>query len=178
MHLRNTSQHYGIITKILHALIAICFITQIVLGYVMGYITNKPLRYQLYGIHKSIGFSLLIIAILFVLWRLCNTLPSKPKHLQTWEIKLSKCVQFLLYCGVLIMPMSGWLMSSFGGYKVSFWGWFYVTAPVAVNKGLSGFFDDVHVFTAYCVAGLIGLHILCVLKHALIYKHNILLRMF
>lgn len=178
MHFRNTTEHYGLITKLLHALIALCFIAQIVLGYVMGDIVEKATSYQLYGIHKSIGFSLLLIGLVFVFWRGINDIPKKPAHLHTWERQLSKWVQLLLYCGIIIMPLSGWLMSSYGGHPVNFWGWVNVAAPVRVHKHLASFCADVHVVTSFCVAGLIGLHLLGVLKHLLVDKHNILRRMF
>jgi cytochrome b561 len=175
--LKNSAANYGIITKLLHWLIALCIAAQILLGFFMDDIANKALRGQAYFIHKSLGLTLLFLAVLFVLWRCFNRKPAWPAHMPQWERFAARTVHFLLYATILVMPLSGWLMSSAAGYPPSFWGWFTVAAPIETSKALSHFFNQIHSVTAWTLSGLIGIHVVAALKHFFIDKDGVLQKM-
>jgi cytochrome b561 len=171
MQWRNSENKFGLVTRSLHVLIALTIIGQIVLGFFM----NAPI---LYFIHKSLGLTLLFLAVLFVIWLCIDRHPGYPKMMPTWE-KLAAIVErYLLVIFILVMPISGWMMSSAAGRAPSFWGWFTLNAPVPLSKNLAGFMSDIHTISAWILAGLIAIHILAALKHALLDKDGILRRMF
>lgn len=174
--LKNSNQRYGLITRCLHWLIALTIITQIIIAIVMENI-NGPLTRDLYSVHKSLGLTLLLLGVLFVVWRFFNKRPALPNGLPLWQRYAANLVQFSLYCLILIMPLSGWFMSTAAGYAPSFWGWFTVAAPIEHSKAVASFFGSVHEVCAWALGVLIIIHILAVLKHVLINKDGVLKQM-
>ena len=174
--LTNSSNRYGLITRCLHWLIALTIITQIVIAIVMENISGAIVR-ELYSVHKSLGLTLLLLGVLFVVWRLFNQRPALPTAIPVWQRYAANFVQTSLYLLVLIMPLSGWFMSTAAGYAPSFWGWFTLAAPVAHSKTLAHFFGSVHEVCAWIMGILIIIHTLAALKHALISKDGVFKQM-
>lgn len=178
MQIRNTKNNYGIITKILHLMISVFFIIQFILVYLREYITDtNPLNLQLILLHKSIGFSLLFIGLLFIIWRFLNIKPIFPKSMARWEIILATATHHTLYLTILLMPLTGTLMSLLGGKPIK---WFGFTVPLEfeTNKPIADFLYNSHVLISYLLIGLITLHIVGALKHYFIDKNKILQRIF
>ena len=172
----NSNQRYGLIMRFLHWLIALTIITQIIIAITMENITGSIVR-DLYSVHKSLGLTLLLLGILFVVCRIFNKRPALPNTIPAWQRYAANIVQFCLYCLILIMPLSGWFMSSAAGYPPSFWGWFTVAAPLEQSKAIADFFGSVHEVCAWIMGALIIIHILAALKHALINKDGVLKQM-
>jgi cytochrome b561 len=173
---QNASQRYGLIMRLLHWLIALTIITQIIIAIAMENITGPIVR-DLYFVHKSLGLTLLSLGTLFVAWRVFNKSPALSNPIPIWQRYAANIVHFLLYCLILIMPLSGWLMSSAAGYPPSFWGWFTVAAPLEQSQTVADFFGSVHEVCAWIMSALIIIHILAALKHALINKDDVLKQM-
>lgn len=172
----HTIQRYTAFTRLLHWLIALIIIGQIILAIVMENI-SAPIVRSLYSVHKSLGLTLLVLGIVFVIWRLFHKSPPLPNTVPTWQRIAARFVQFCLYCLIVIMPLSGWFMSTAAGYAPSFWGWFTVAAPIAQSKAAAGFFSEVHEVCAWIMGILIIIHSLAALKHALIDKDSVLKQM-
>lgn len=96
---------YHISIRVLHWLMALLVIGTIALGFLM----DSP---NLYGIHKSIGVTLLILLSLRILSRLRTKSPEIPSEIESVERRLAKLGHFALYSLLLLMPVSGWLMSN------------------------------------------------------------------
>jgi cytochrome b561 len=177
MRLSNTASHYGLITRLLHTLIALLIIAQIIIALMMEYMSGKIVG-TLYFVHKSLGLTLLFLAIIFIVWRFFNPRPKLPTATPLWQRIAANTVQFCLYLLILIMPLSGWLMSNAAGYPPSFWGWFTLGAPIAQSKALASLFDSIHVICAWLISILIIIHVLGALKHYWIDKDKVLQSMF
>jgi cytochrome b561 len=65
---------------------------------------------------------------------------------------------------MLIVPLSGYLMSNSYGFEVKFFG---LTLPnlISQNIDLAKDFGEIHEISAFSLAGLIALHIVAVIKH-------------
>ena len=50
--IKNTENHYGIIAKLFHWLIAVAIISLITVGFIMSDMSPSPDKYELYGMHK------------------------------------------------------------------------------------------------------------------------------
>lgn len=177
MRYKNTYNSYGIITKRLHALIAILFISQFVLVYWRDYFSDdKVFNIQLILLHKSIGFTLLFLGIFFVFWRLINIKPDYPNLMLRWEIILAKATQHSLYLIILLMPISGLVMSMMGGHGIK---WFGYAVPnfLPINKSIASIAHETHEYLSYLIIFLFILHTMGALKHYFINKNNIVRRM-
>ena len=119
----NTDASYGVISKILHWLIAILIIGMLVLGF---YIVSLPesgfskSKIKLIFIHKELGLIILMLAILRFGWRLGNIVPALPNHMSYWQKLAADTMHKLLYAYLFALPLTGWLMSCAGGYPVFF----------------------------------------------------------
>jgi cytochrome b561 len=178
MQFKNTLHNYSIITKSLHLITSVFIIIQFILVYWREYLTQaNSLKLTLILLHKSIGFSLLFIGLFFIIWRFLNTKPKFPKNMARWEAIIATATHHSLYLCILLMPLTGTLMSLLSGKAIL---WFGLPIPLTleINKSLAGFMYTSHVWISYLLAGFIILHAIGALKHYFINKDQILQRMF
>lgn len=179
---RDTKEKFSKITVILHWLVAISIIFLLAVGF---YMANKEV-WSLYPIHKSFGIAVFIIALARVIWRIKNGWPQPASNYAAWEHKLALVSHWILITGTIVMPLSGFIFSSAGGYGVEFFGLPLAPAnhnpedPVRVipfNATMSGAGRDVHGIVGIIMAATILLHVAGALKHHIIDKDRTLLRM-
>lgn len=177
MGLKNTTNAYGSVARFLHWTIALLVVVLLIVGYTMLDIEDKEVKVQVINIHKLTGILVLALMVLRVLWAMINIKPSLPFGTPAWEKMAEKGMHYLLYLGLIVMPLSGWLGSVWGG-RLPHIGEFQFSLPIVANKDLSEFaFDDVHIPLAIILIVLISLHVLAALYHHVIKKDNILRRM-
>jgi cytochrome b561 len=78
---------------------------------------------------------------------------------------------------MLSMPISGILMSYFGGYDVSVFGLFIIPAAIDKFPQLAGLFHQIHVLGIWAFITVIVLHVGAALYHHFIRRDNVLMRM-
>lgn len=138
--------------------------------------------------HKSIGITVLGLAVLRVLWRLTHQPPALPSHYVRWEQRASHTAHILLYVLIFLMPFSGWLHDSawkdaathplqlFGFIPWPRIGWVMNMEP-ATKEMLHDAFGALHTWASWLLYALVGLHIAGALKHQFIDKELELQRM-
>lgn len=180
MDIKNTSDRYGIISKFFHWIIALLVFAQFYLILWERYVLpEKSLLANIYisGFHKPIGILILILVILTLLWKMFNPRPGYLPNMPNWEKITARATHALLYILLIIMAMSGFIMSSAAGKPPNLFGLYQFPMLIEQNKILSDFFFKVHAISGYCLVALITLHILAALKHHFIDRDNILKRM-
>jgi len=169
--LTNSAERYGAVSILLHWLMALLILTMIGIGAYMSDLDKEdPLRAQLYAMHKEIGVTILVLAVLRILWILASRPPVLPAALQRWEVILAKSTVGLLYLLMLATPIAGYLMTNTGGKPVSYFGLFDLPMLLAKNHDLHEILEEVHGFLAFSVLALVGLHTAGALKHRFIDK--------
>ena len=83
MQVRNTTARYGVVAQILHWAMALTMIAMIALGLYMTSLTDIAQRFELTQLHKSIGLTLLVLAVLRLAWRVVNPVPPLPTNLKS-----------------------------------------------------------------------------------------------
>lgn len=177
MSLINTTETFGSLTKLLHWTLFVLFILQFYLVYQHGFVAKEsPWHDRLIFLHVSFGFVTAIFALLFIFTRIIG---KRPIYINTspFETFLAKAVHFLLYVVMLVQPLSGMMMSLAGGYDVSVFGLFTITAFAQKNEPLSHFLFQVHVWNSYMIIALVSLHALAALFHHFIRRDRVLIRM-
>lgn len=176
MQLTNSSERFGLLTKILHWAIFILFVTQYYLVYRREYFEEKaPEKLQYILLHKSLGVIVLGVALLMLIWRHIGKRPPLPTS-NAFKRLLAKVTHIGLYVSMLIMPISGIAMSMYSGYGVKVFGW-PIPFEVEKNKELAGTIYTVHEYTSYVVIALVSLHVLGALFNHFVEKNNVLKRM-
>lgn len=177
MALRNTLQTYGSVAKTFHWLIFLLVASLVAAGFVMTDMPVGPDKFRLYGIHKSVGITVLVIVILRLGWKLTNISPLLPVTMKPWEKLAAKAGHLALYGLVMAMPLTGWAMSSAAGLPVSVFGWFTLPDLVAPDNALKGIFREMHETLAWVLIVMVVLHVLAALLHHFYYRDNVLRRM-
>ncbi len=170
-----------------HWVIGLLIIANLLLGLGHEWVPDSSIRFVI-DTHKSIGITVLGLAIMRILWRLTHRPPSLPTTFQRWEMTVSKITHTLLYLLIFAMPISGWMHDSawkaapeipmrlFGLFE-----WPRISAIMnmdAVRKEeLHGILGEFHEISGYVLIALVVLHIAGALKHQLIDGHPELQRM-
>lgn len=152
----------------LHWLLAIGLIYQLGLGVWMGDIPKTPpgLRAEWFNWHKSVGIVLGLCIVWRGLWRLRNRPPALPSSMPRWQAWAANANHALLYVCMVLMPLSGFLGSSFTAYPIKFFG-----TPLPrlweASADLKEGFSALHTACSYVFMLTIAAHLLAALWHAL-----------
>jgi cytochrome b561 len=177
MPIQNPQDRYGNIAQTLHWVIAGLIVTQFVLASLADDLPLGLAKLTMYARHKSVGMTILMLAILRLIWRLINAPPALPAGMKGYEKFLAKATHGAMYALLFAMPLSGWLMSSAKNYSVSWFGLFTWPNLVAPNEERFHFFKDLHGFLATTLFVVAILHIAAALKHHFWNKDDVLRRM-
>ena len=159
----------------LHWMIAMLIFSAFPLGLYMHDLKLSPTKLHLYSYHKWIGITVLMLAVLRVLWRATHKPPAL--HLARWQEIASHIVHGLIYLLILAVPVSGWLMSSAKGFKTVWLDILPLPDLVAKNKALGDLLSNVHTALNYTLLALVLMHVAAALKHHFIDRDDVLLRM-
>jgi cytochrome b561 len=174
----NTTQKFGLLTRVLHWSIFALFCAQFFFIYEhRQFPKDAPERVWYMVTHKSTGVILLGLAVLAIIWRQLGNRPPYPFHMRPWEKILARSTHYGLYTVMILMPISGYLTSAFNGYAISLYGFWTVPLLVPLNKGYAEIAWTFHQIFAFAILGLVFLHISGALKHAFLDKDNVVKRM-
>jgi len=174
--IKNTKHEYGKVTIILHWLFAVAVIALIIVGLSLDSIPkeSKPIFITL---HKATGFTLLWLGLFRWYWMLSNETPSPLPNFSKAEIGISHATKYLLMVLIILMPISGWMMSMYAGHGINYFGLFEIPALVEKNKEIGKIFHEVHEISGYTLIVVLALHMAAAIKHHLIDKDDTLNRM-
>jgi cytochrome b561 len=128
-----------------------------------------------FNLHKSFGFTILLLVALRIVWRFMHHPPALLPTLKAWERKLAAATHHLLYVLMVLLPVSGMLMTMYSKYPLK---WFGITIlPALDNKEMREVFLEVHEILGFVLALLILIHLAGALKHKFIDKDATLSRM-
>lgn len=176
----NTPQHYGAIAIALHWGMAALLLVLLAMGAWMvrlpdvGFDTEKI---TLILVHKALGMVALAICALRLAWRLRSALPRLVDGLPEWQQVSARFVHLMFYALMFALPVTGWLMSSAGGYPVTMFGLFELPDLIRVDERLFRTLMDVHRWLAWLLAFFLVLHAAAALRHHLQLRDDTLRRM-
>lgn len=168
---------YNTVARTLHALIAVMVIFNLVTG-----IGGDALEevWNPFPLHKGTGMVILVLSLVRLGWRFTWTMPEWPATMGNLQRLVAKVTHAVLYALMLIVPVTGWIMSSANSkYPISIWGLFeWPKLAVAKGSALAEAAHEGHEVLGFLMAGLVVLHIAAALHHHFVIKDNILRRMF
>ncbi|MBL4802133.1 MAG: cytochrome b [Emcibacter sp.] len=181
MALKNTDTSYGVIAKAFHWGMFLILLGLLVLGnYMHGLPADTPeqmgYKFGLYDQHKSFGILILVLVVFRLGWRMINPSLKMPGNMSKIEIASAHAMHMLLYIIMLAQPLFGWLMSSYGGHPVKFFG-FNLPALAEKDKGMGDFFHEAHEITAFLLIAAFVIHVAAALFHHFVRKDDVLDRM-
>lgn len=131
----------------------------------------------LYSSHKLAGFTLMLILIARLGYRLIRGAPPVEASLPPWQRTVSHITHWAMYAVLLAMVLTGWLGVSLLP-ALDIFGLFSLPAitgtpdPAAAKLAFSA-----HEFLGFALVGLVTLHVAAALHHHFIRKDGVLRRM-
>ncbi len=171
------SAHYTAVAQALHWVIAALIATQFVLAWSAADLPLGMHKLVLLARHKSVGMTILMLAVLRLLWRSFKAPPELPAGMRPIEKRLAQCSHVGFYVLIFIMPISGWLMSSAKNYSVSWFGLFTWPNLIAPSETAFQFLKSSHDYLSDGLFMLALVHVLAALKHHFWDRDDVLRRM-
>ena len=167
--------HYNRVARVLHWTIGLLIIVNLALGV---FHESLPRDIPVIPVHKSIGFVVLLLALVRLAWRLSHPAPPLPVAMPGWERFSAHALHWIFYALMIVLPMTGWIFSSAGKYPLQFF-WLFDIPKLAVEKGsaLAEGTHNAHVVLGYAWIALLVLHVGAALRHQFILKDGVMARM-
>lgn len=172
----DTPYGYGNISKILHWLVALFVIGNLIGGMLLEDLPPE-IRGMVMPVHKAIGISVLILMIARTFWRVQQGFPKLPEAIPARERKLARLGHLAFYPLLILMPISGWMLSSAAGYPVSFFGLFTLPLVIEKNPALRELFGAAHSAIGWALVVLVAVHIAAAFYHHYFQGHKLIRRM-
>jgi cytochrome b561 len=165
--------HYSRVARWLHWLMAL-----LIIGNIVGGLLHDVDPRTIIPLHKASGMLILTLTVLRFLWRLTHRPPPYPATMANWERWASTIVHMALYALMILVPVTGWLMSSASEYPISFFGLFEIPKlDVPQTEAFGEAMEERHELLAFAMIGLLLLHIAAALRHHFVKKDGMLARM-
>jgi cytochrome b561 len=174
---QNVPTRYGAAAQLFHWLIAGLIVIQFVLANLADDLPLGARKLGLLARHKSFGMTILMLAILRLLWRLGHAPPALPSGMTPWERTAARTTHIAFYVLLFAMPLTGWVMSSAKNYSVSWFGLFTWPNLIAKNERAFDLLRTTHHILGWTLLSIAVLHVLAALKHHFWNRDDVLLRM-
>jgi cytochrome b561 len=177
---------YTRIAVVLHWVIAVLIVGNVALALSADSLPDAWVR-PVIDTHKSIGITVLGLALLRLLWRAGHPAPPLPEDYPRWQRLAAHVVHVALYGLILALPLSGWMHDSAWNAAASHpmrlfnlmpWpriSWILNLAP-GEKERLHTVFGNLHTWLGYTLYALLALHVGAALKHQFIDKQRELQR--
>jgi cytochrome b561 len=163
MALRNGPDSFGLVTRVLHWTMAILILAMFALGLRLTSMEPGLSNLWLYGLHKSVGFTFLLLVVLRLLWHLVSPPPQPigpPGKLRLFV----RAWHWTLYALMIAVPICGWAGSSATGIDIVIFGQFTLPPLVAPSERAEFVWFILHEIFAKTLIGMAIVHMLGALK--------------
>jgi cytochrome b561 len=178
--LKNTDSAWGAPAKFFHWLAAAMILTMLGLGWWMTHmIPSGPGRTAVFSWHAAIGYDLLALTVLRLVWRSLSRTPSLPSDTKPWERIAARIGHGLLYLATFVTAMCGWSLAGTMRTPLvkDLFGISIPSLVVSHDRPIHEFLEDTHAILAYVLAGFIAIHVAGALRHHFVKRNNVLTRM-
>jgi cytochrome b561 len=164
-------------TIALHWLSAVLVILLLGLGWFM--VHGAATKFDLYQLHKSLGFLSLAFLIARLAARLGSAAPSGPPSTPLWERRLAGAAHAAFYLLLLAAALSGWLVVSAAIIPVPTRFFDLVVIPnlTGADAALEATATVIHYAASRLIMALMIVHVAAALKHHFIDRDDVLARM-
>lgn len=169
------TRRYTSIAIALHWLIGLMIIGNIVGGLIHDALPPDQ-KALVMGLHKSSGLAILLLSLLRLGWRLSHPAPPLPVHMTRTEVVLAKATHHGFYLLMILMPLTGWALTSAGTRPLDFFGLF-PWPKLPVDAGARGLFHESHELIGWVMIATLALHVAAVVKHRWFDRDDVLARM-
>jgi len=163
-------------TIALHWASALIVLGLLALGLAMVHATGDPARrYDLYQLHKSLGFVALALLPARLIARLARRAPPPPP-MPAWQKRAGATMHWALYLLTLVATLSGWLLASATIIPIPtrFFNMFVVPNIVGSSAVMAARMTCLHIGATWLMLALVALHVAAALKHQFVDRDAVL----
>lgn len=155
------AMRYSTTAAAIHWLSAALIIAQIWLGFTFDELPKgTPERAFYFDWHKTIGVTILLLALGRLALRLMRPAPAFPEDTPRWHSALATWAHRALYFLMIALPLTGLMAVSRGGPMTDLkWGLSFPTIPDV------GELHEAHEVFAFAMIGLLVIHVLAALRN-------------
>jgi cytochrome b561 len=177
--IRNSTTEWGWAAKAWHWIGAAMIILLLGRGWWMTHMTLRPERLANYAGHSALGYDLLALSVLRLLWRWVNPVPAFPGDLKPWERMAAHLGHISLYVLIFVVSMTGWLLAT--TFRVPMTAdLFGINVPALVtnvDRAVRAWIEGSHMILSYVLGAAILIHMVGALRHHFVKHNDILARM-
>lgn len=168
--------HYNAVTRFIHWISAVVIIGMFAVGLWMTDLSYYSTWYRTAPHwHKSVGLLLAAITLFRVVWKCVTVSPNVEGS--PLEKLMAKVAHLFIYFDLLVLFVSGYLISTEDGRGIDVFNWFTVPGAGALFEGQADLAGLVHLYAAWALIVVAVLHALAAFKHHFISKDNTLRKM-
>jgi cytochrome b561 len=151
---------YRRIVMWIHWITALLVVVQVVVGFTFDeFMERGPARTELFAWHRTIGATILLLALLRLAVRLLNPPPPYPSDYPKWQRFVAVWNHRLFYVLLIALPLTGLAAASARAEN----GWvrlkFGLKLPAIPGISPDSDFGDVHVVLVWTTLALVVLHV-------------------
>lgn len=164
---RKETTGYSTLSRFNHWVAALAFMAALGLGLTMAY--GGLARESIGGLmnwHKALGVFVFIFGLWRVGWRIVLGFAADAPDTPLWQRRLARVVHVALLAAIVLMPLSGILMTVAGGRALSVWG-MTLLPSIGQIDWLDALAGQVHGGLGLFITAVLALHVAAALKHLL-----------
>lgn len=163
--------------RIMHWIVGTLILAMLCVGlYMTSDLALPENKRPLYNLHKSFGIVAIFLVIIRISVRLRSQIPQLPKEVSFTQKQLALKGHYFMYCLLILIPITGFLMSEVGGYPIMFFG-YELPHFLPKNQSIAKFMNQSHTVLNYTLIGMLVVHLAAPFKHYFIDNVNIWKRM-
>jgi cytochrome b561 len=176
--MRNTPSSWGSVARLFHWVLGFTILGMLAFGWWMNHIPARPDRLFYRSIHADIGYVVLLLTVLRLIWRTMNPAPPLPSDTPRWQRIAARISHGAIYAAVILVTMLGWAHSGAHTPDYSSWfGLFHVPQITSPDKAAADAYEERHIFFAYVLLALIVIHLAAAAWHHFIKRDRVTARM-
>lgn len=174
---RNTTAVWGWPAKLLHWMAAVAILVLLVHGAWMVHLAPRPVRFVNYTWHAALGYDVMVLLVLRLLWRWANPVPALPSDLRRWERIAAQTGHIGLYLLMLGASLTGWALAGTFRNPMTKDLLGLPVPQIVHDRAYHDLFEGSHAILSYLLAALIVVHLLGSLRHHFVKRNDIMRRM-
>ncbi|MBD8878429.1 cytochrome b [Roseibium polysiphoniae] len=168
---------YSALARLFHWLTVVLVLTMVPAGIVMIRIDGGSLQNTLFDYHRSVGFVLLVLTLVRLVFRFGSHPAPLPEAIPLWQRMAARATHAFLYIFLILNPLVGWVATSAYGAAIEVFGLFTLPALVAKDRALADQLFPIHEVLGLAFVAVVTVHIGAALFHGLIKRDGVLQRM-
>ena len=175
----NSTTKWGWPAKTLHWIGAAIILLLLGHGWWMTHMAPRPERLAHYAGHSALGYDLLALIVLRLLWRWFNPVPELPADLQRWERISARVGHVALYVLMFVVSLTGWIVATTFRNPMTkdLFGLNVPPIVTAVSRPVRQAIEQSHMVLAYVLAAVVVIHVGGALRHHVFKRNEVLRRM-